>query len=228
VESEIGRSDKTDIDRVTWRDIMKTKYISASAATLLLGLSAAQAAPIDLAGLGLTEGTPVYAGTGGVFYDDNDSTVADDFGFNPFVLDDFADSEVVLEFDGLGLGFGDIVEVSYEFLGDYEYFDIVAFGDNGSDTFEFLLQLSDSDLSFGTTDLGDDAIMRITSGDFDFSNGSPFDFFAANADANAEFFADVSFTLTALDGTLTSPLPATLPLVLAGMGGLAWAGRRKS
>ena len=209
-------------DRDTRGNEMNKKFLGYCAGALLLGTGSAQAAPIDLAGLGFVETTPVYSGSGGVFYDDFFALLTGDGLF----LDDFADSDVTFEFDGTG--FADFVTVNYDFFGDFEDFDIVASGDDETDTLEFLLSRSFSDLMNGTTGLGANAIMRITSDDFDFSTFAPLDFFADNADANGEFFASVDFTITALDSTLAPiPLPATLPLVLAGMGGLFIVGRRR-
>ena len=207
---------------------MKTTLMSTAAAALLLGSGAAQATPIDLAALGLVETTPVYEGAGGVFYDDFETTLSDDFGVNPLVLNDFAGSEVILNFDGVGTGFDDFADVVYAPFGDFEDFDIVASGDNGSDTVEFLLTLIDSDLTGGTTGLGDNAILRITSGDFDFATFAPLDFLADISAQDGEFATDVEFTLTSLTSATIPviPLPATLPLILAGMGSLAWLRRR--
>jgi len=204
---------------------MNKNFLGTCAAALLLGTSAAHAAPIDFVGLGFVETTPVYEGSGGVFYDDFLPLLSNDF-LSPLVLDDFAGSEVSFLFDGTG--FADFVTVSYEFLGDFEDFYIVASGDNETDTLEFLLSRSGSDLTNGTTGLGANAIMRLSSGDFDFSNLAPLDFFADNVVNGEAVFDDVTFSITALDSPLAPiPLPATLPLVLAGMGGLFIVGRRR-
>ncbi|WP_272008232.1 VPLPA-CTERM sorting domain-containing protein [Roseovarius sp. ZX-A-9] len=203
---------------------MNKNFLGTCAAALLLGTSAAHAAPIDFVGLGFVETTPVYEGSGGVFYDDFFPLLSND-SLSPLVLDDFAGSGVSFLFDGTG--FDDFVTVSYESVSDFERFDIVASGDNETDTLEFLLSRNLSNLTNGKTGLGANAIMRLSSGDFNFSNLAPLDFFADKAFNGVDAY-DVTFSITALDSPLAPiPLPATLPLVLAGMGGLFIVGRRR-
>lgn len=210
---------------------MYSKTIIAGAAAVFLGMGAAEAAPIDLAALGFTEGAPSYSGSGGVFYDQAIQLLTDDF-LNMISIDGFAGSELQFFFDPFG---PNISNVFYEPSGDFESFDIVASGETetgSGDTLEFLLSRYDSDLGNGTVGVGLNAILRITSQDFDFSTRAPFDFFDDNStdpgNGFLEYFTDVNVTLTALDRTTpVIPLPASLPLILAGLGSFALVRRRR-
>jgi hypothetical protein len=209
---------------------MKMNFIYATTAVLLLGTPAVQAATIDLAALGFVETTQTSSGSGGVYYDGQNGTLYNDLFPNELFLDDHPASAVFFEFDEIGMGFPDFLTVEYDSFngGDYEDFDIAAFGDNGSDTFEFLLKRCCNDLSNGTVGIGKNAIARFTSNAFDFSGFDPLSFFAANLDDEDFFDASTSFTVTSLESTLPAvPLPASLPLLLVGLGGLAHFGRRR-
>ncbi|MEP4195302.1 MAG: VPLPA-CTERM sorting domain-containing protein [Aliishimia sp.] len=208
---------------------MKTTVLSAMTAVVLVGASAVQAAPIDLLGLGLEETTTFRSASGGVFYDDGFGLLTNDTGTGalpPVTLDGFTDSEIVFEFDGTG--FADFVTLNYQALGDFEDYSIVAFGDDGGSVLEFLLERGSSDFGNGTSALGSDVIMRISSGDFDFTTFDPLAYLSSVADmTTGEFSAETSITLTALSAIAPIPVPASLPLILAGMGGLAFVGRRR-
>jgi hypothetical protein len=84
-------------------------------------------------------------------------------------------------------------------------------------------------LPIGTVGIGENAIIRFTSDDFDFSGSDPLSFFADNLDPDDNWFlASTDFTVTSLESTLAAvPLPASLPLLLIGLGGLAHIGRRR-
>lgn len=198
---------------------MFKQVVSVAAATVFLGTIQASAAPIDLDALLFEEASPSYSGSGDIVYDDFTGFVMTDF-FNPLALDDFPGSDINLSYD-LNGGGGDFADVFYD--PDLESFDIVAFGFTDN-SLEFLLSRSafSDEPAVG---VGPDAILRVTSDLFDFSADDPLSYFSANADPfDGLFLASTDLTLTSLTAV---PLPASLPLALAGLGALGFLARRK-
>lgn len=185
------------------RGIIMNKLLSALSfgACLMIGSVASAAS------LGLTTEGPVSGGFGSVFYFDGELTTDPD-----------------IEID-LGPAAGAFVEFIYAndplfdaFNDGPDFVDIVASGFTDM-TLEFQLSAG---LGFANGSL-----FTMASGDFDFSGSDPLDFFEANANADGEFFTDVEVSWQGLASTTPIPLPASLPLVLAGLGSFAVLRRRR-
>jgi len=200
------------------------KTLIGGVSAILISTGVASAAQIDLASMNLAEATPSYAGSGDTVFDAPLESFATDFFFAPLTLNNFAGSELDLYYDFSG-SFPSELTVDYG-GGDVEEFDITDFGFTDN-TLEFLLSQTSAALADPRIAVGQVGILRYTSDDFDFSVLDPLDFFNANLidpDFNPIFLASGDLTLTALNAI---PVPAGLPLLLSGIGGMYLMRRRK-
>lgn len=191
------------------------------AAVFALAPFAAQASTINLADRDLIPQTPVYSGAGDLEFQGGRVNVLSD---NTNVkLDGFADSQLLLTFSDT---LANLISISYD-ANNAEQFDVTAIGDNGDDTFEMLLERSSFRFSGPSLGLGPNAIIRFTSDGFDFSQETPFSFFASNPDPD---YFGVEFTATSLFAVPMAvvPLSPGLLFLITGIAGLGLTRLRKA